>query len=267
MLNAAESAPASFRTNSTHSTHYTATMAMARRGSWMTCGWRHHHTPACCPLAKSTSPTAWTGRHRRVADSPIPPPTFHDQFRIPTAAGGARGQRCTTHSHTATHHHHTSPPPTPSALGGNHDMQQAADWGNRPRRPLAAGAPPSQLAAQQQQRTSARHVPSSRHRLTGSRQVTNTRKTNIGLYVLRRATAQVHTAHNGGECMSMGSPLWVGDGVLDAQDGRSVTVDPNDDRLCAARLSNFRRHRQHRVSLVRQSVHHVQWESCILNTY
>lgn len=126
----------------------------------MTCGWRHNHPPP--RVAKPTSPTAWTGRHRRVADSPIPPPTFHDQSRIPTAAGGARGQRCTTHSHTATHHHHTSPPPTPSALGGNHNMQQAADWGTRPRRPLLA--PPSQ----QQQRTSARHVPSSRHRLTGS---------------------------------------------------------------------------------------------------
>lgn len=84
----------------------------------MTCGWRHNHPPP--RVAKPTSPTAWTGRHRRVADSPIPPPTFHDQSRIPTAAGGARGQRCTTHSHTATHHHHTSPPPTPSALGGNH---------------------------------------------------------------------------------------------------------------------------------------------------
>lgn len=126
----------------------------------MTCGWRHNHPPP--RVAKPTSPTAWTGRHRRVADSPIPPPTFHDQSRIPTAAGGARGQRCTTHSHTATHHHHTSPPPTPSALGGNHNMQQAADWGTRPRRPLLA--PPSQ----QQQSTSARHVPSSRHRLTGS---------------------------------------------------------------------------------------------------
>lgn len=97
----------------------------------------------------------------------------------------------------------------------------------------------------------------------GSKQVTNTRKSNIGLYVLRRAT--VHTAHIGGECLSMGSTLWVGDGVLDARDGRSVTVvNPNDDPLCAARLSNFR---QHRVSLVRPPVHHVQWESCILNTY
>ena len=50
----------------------------------------------------------------------------------------------------------------------------------------------------------------------------------------------------------MGSTLWVGDGVFDARAGRSV--DPSDNHLCAAHLSNFRRHRQHRVSLVYQSI-------------
>jgi hypothetical protein len=52
----------------------------------------------------------------------------------------------------------------------------------------------------------------------------------------------------------MGSTLWVGDGVFDARDGRSVTVDPNDDRLCAVRLWNLRPHRQHHASLDSQSI-------------
>lgn len=235
MLNAAEIGPGRIP----HDFHTQYTLTLHRNDGdgtpRMTWGWRHNHTPpACCQV--DLAHRLDRGGTAESQARPIPPPTFHDQSRIPTAAGGARGQRCTTHSlhsHTATHHHTSTAasPPTPSALGGNHNMQQAADWGTRPRRPLA-------LQASSPNNNSAPQPVMARPPDAGSRQVTNTRKSNIGLYVLRRAT--VHTAHIGGECLSLGSTLWVGDGVLDARDGRSVTVvNPNDDPLCAARLSNF----------------------------